>query len=122
MQIQINTDSSLEGREALFSHIRKVVKHALSHHSKHITRVEVHLTDQNGPKSGLKEMRCAMEARIEGHQPIAATSDDATVHQAVDGAAEKLAHLVENTLGKLQDERKRRTDPAPDDSIKPVQP
>lgn len=121
MQIQINTDNSLEGREALFAHIRKVVTHALSHHSKHITRVEVHLADQNGAKGGSEDMRCAMEARPEGHQPIAVSIDAPTVHQAIDGAAEKLASIVENTLGKLHDERKRRTDPSPDNSIEPAE-
>lgn len=113
MQIQINTDRNLEGREALFAHIRKVVAHSLSHQSGHITRVEVHLADENGPKSGAKDMRCTMEARLEHHQPLAVTQDAANMHQAIDGAAEKLAHLVERTLGKLREEKIHRTDPLP---------
>ena len=112
MQIQINTDHNIEGREALSAHIREVVEHALSHESGHITRVEVHVADENGPKSGPKDMRCAMEARLEHHQPIAVTFDAATVHQAVEGAADKLARLVAHTLGKLRDEQRHRTDPA----------
>lgn len=117
MQIQVNTDNVIEGREALSAHIRSVVEHALNHESTHITRVEVHLADENGPtKGGLKQIRCTMEARLEQKQPAAVSCDAATVHQAVEGAAEKLAHLVEHTLGKLRHERKHRTDPMTPDA------
>ena len=112
MQIQINTDRNIEGREALSVHIRGVVENALSHESSHITRVEVHVADENGPKTGPKDRRCTMEARLERHQPVAVTFDAATVHQAVSGAADKLARLVADTLGRLRDERKHRTDPS----------
>ena len=113
MQIQINTDHNIEGREALSAHIRTVVERALTRSREHITRVEVHVTDSNGPKTGPNEMRCTMEARLERHQPIAVTDEAATLHQAVDGAADKLARLVAHTLGRLRDERKHRTDPMP---------
>ena len=122
MQIQINTDHNIEGREALSAHIRSVVESALSRESGHITRVEVHVADENGPKTGPRDMRCTMEARLERHQPIAVTFDAATVHQAVDGAADKLARLVEHTLERLRDERKHRTDPPPVEPGVPAQP
>lgn len=112
MQIQINTDHNIEGREALTTHVREVVEHALSHESGHITRVEVHLADENGPKSGPNAMRCSMEARLERHQPLNVTFDAESLHQAVAGAAEKLRRLVEHTLGRERDERRHRTDPS----------
>ena len=54
-----------------------------------------------------------MEARLEGRQPIAVTHQAATLDQAVDGAADKLARLIESTLGRLRDQKSRRTDPPP---------
>lgn len=122
MQIQINTDHNIEGREALSAHIREVVEHALSHESGHITRVEIHLADENGPKSGPREIRCTMEARLERHPPVAVTFDAATLGQAVDGAADKLAHLVRHALDKERTERIHRTDPPPIEPGVPVQP
>ncbi|MDQ8198425.1 HPF/RaiA family ribosome-associated protein [Pelagicoccus enzymogenes] len=113
MQILINTDRSLEGREALFAYIRKVVAHSLSHQSEHITRVEVHLADENGAHDGSKEMRCTMEARLEHHQPLAISHEAANIHQVVNGATEKLAQLVKRTLRKLREEKGHRTDPPP---------
>ena len=122
MQIQINTDHNIAGREALSAHIRAVVERALGHERTHLTRVEVHVADENGPKSGPKDMRCAMEARLERHQPLAVTFDAPTVHQAVDGAADKLARLVAHTLEKLQAARRHRTDPPLIEPGEPVQP
>ena len=112
MQVQINTDRNIEGREALAEHIRGAVESALSRFSDHITRVEVHLSDETSDKKGGNdEMRCMMEARIEGRQPIAVTHQAASLDQAVDGAADKLTRLIESTLGRLRDQKRRRTDP-----------
>jgi len=110
MQIQVNTDHTIEGHEALAARIRAVVESALSRMSDHITRVEVHLTDERGPKSAKNDKRCMMEARLEGRQPIAVTDEAATLDLAVDGTADKLAKLIEHTLGKLHDQRTHRTD------------
>jgi hypothetical protein len=114
MQIQINTDRHIEGHEALAAQVSSVVESALSRISDYITRVEVHLSDENSAKKGGNDdIRCVMEARLEGRQPSAVTHQAATVDQAVDGAAEKLIRMIESTLGQLRDQKRRRTDPPP---------
>jgi ribosome-associated translation inhibitor RaiA len=105
MQIQINTDSNIEGREELASHVKGVVESALQRFSDRITRVEVHLSDQNAHKSGQDDKRCMMEARIEGRQPTSVTHTAATLDQAIDGSAEKLKRSIESTLERLQAHR-----------------
>jgi len=77
-----------------------VVEGALSRFSKRITRVEVHITDENAHKDGHDDTRCVMEARLEGRPPIAATCQESSVEKAVSGAATKLKHLIESTLGR----------------------
>jgi ribosome-associated translation inhibitor RaiA len=113
MQIQINTDHSIEGREALSAHIRSVVESALGHLAPHITRVEVHVADENGAKTAGHDKRCMMEARLEGRPPAAVTHHAAAVYDAVTGAADKLASLLDHTLERRQHERRNRTDPMP---------
>ena len=67
-------------------------------------RRDVHLSDENSDKKcGNDDMRCVMEARLEGRQPIAATHQAATLDQAVDGATDKLTRWIESTLGRLRD-------------------
>ncbi len=111
MQVQINTDHNIEGHEALAARVSGIVEHALSRISDHITRVEVHLSDENSDKNGPNDKRCVMEARLEGRQPIAVTHQAATLDQAVEGAVHKLTRLIESTLGRLHDQASRRTDP-----------
>jgi hypothetical protein len=66
MQIEISTDSNIEGREELATHVKGVVESALNRFSDRITRVEVHLSDVNSDKGGEDGIRCVMEARLEG--------------------------------------------------------
>jgi ribosome-associated translation inhibitor RaiA len=120
MKIQLNTDDHIDGTEALASEVSATIEQALHRFSEHITRVEVHLSDQNGGKSGPKDQRCMLEARLEGRQPVTVTEHAATLEQAVHGAAQKLARLLDSTLGRLHDHREKSsglplsgTDPTP---------
>lgn len=105
MQIQVNTDKNIEGREELVAQVEAAVAKALSHVSTHVTRVEVHLSDENGDKGGHDDKRCMMEARLEGRPPTAVTCEAATVADAVAGAADKLKHSLERTLERLHEHR-----------------
>lgn len=105
MQIQINTDSNVEGPEELADEVKGVVEAALSLFSDRITRVEVHLSDEDSHKGGGRDKRCMMEARLEGRQPTAVTHEAATVAEAVDGAADKLERSIRSNLGRLRDQR-----------------
>jgi ribosomal subunit interface protein len=112
MQIQINTDHNIEGHEALAAKVSAAVENALKRVSAHITRVEVHLSDENSnKKGGYNDMRCVMEAHLEGRPPIAVTEQATTIDEAVDGAADKLTRLIEHTLGRLHEHADHRTDP-----------
>jgi ribosome-associated translation inhibitor RaiA len=122
VQIQINTDRNIEGHEALAAQVSDVVERALSRISDYITRVEIHLSDENSNKKGGNDMHCAMEARLKGHQPIAVTHQAATLDQAVDGATDKLTRLIGSTLGRLRDQNSRRTDPPPPGPQLPEEP
>jgi len=103
MKIQINTDNHIPGREALAIQAEATVMRALGHLAEHITRVEVHLSDENGDKTGRRDKRCLMEARLEGHQPIAVTHESETIDEAIDGAADKLKRSLDHTLARLSD-------------------
>jgi len=73
----------------------------LSRYSENITRLEVHLSDENGNKDAINDMRCMIEARLEGRQPIAVKEAANTVDQAIKGAIEKLKSVLTSLLGKL---------------------
>ena len=108
MNIQINTDHTVSGREEMIRHTESVVENTLNHLTEHITRVEVHLSDENGNKTGGHDKRCVMEARLEGLRPIAVTNEAATISQAIDGAADKLKRAIDHILGRLSDHEGRK--------------
>ncbi|MEO6098221.1 MAG: HPF/RaiA family ribosome-associated protein [Fibrobacteria bacterium] len=113
MKIQVHTDNTISGRESLGDSVRETVENSLSHVSGRITRVEVHLSDENGRKSGGEDIKCVIEAHLEGRPPVAVTHHAANLGQSVDGAADKISRLIQHTLEKLRDENRHRTDPEP---------
>lgn len=114
MQIQINTDHHIDGNEALSAHVEAVVESAMRHLKEQLTRVEVHLEDENGGKAGIDDKRCMMEARLRSHQPVAVSHHAGSVHEAVDGAARKLRVSLEAVLGRL-DAKRRQPSQGPTD-------
>jgi ribosome-associated translation inhibitor RaiA len=113
MLIQVNTDNNIDGHEAMAARVRAAVENELSRVSKHVTRVEVHLSDENSHKSGQNDKRCVMEARLESRQPVTISHQADTIDQAVDGAVEKLAGLIESTLERLRDQKRSKTNLPP---------
>ena len=72
---------------------------ALHRYANQITRVEVHLSDENGGKSGRSDKRCLIEARPAGHPPLTVSNDAVSLEVAFNGAAKKMQHLLESVLG-----------------------
>ena len=112
MQIKINTDHNIQGREALAARLSGVVENALDRVAERITRVEVHLSIESGGKSGQSDKRCVMEARLEGFQPVVVAEQSGTIDQAVVGASGKMLRAIDNTLGRVRDKNHRGADGA----------
>jgi hypothetical protein len=105
MQIQINTDDNIAGREELAHRVEAVVNSALSRFISKLTRVEVHLSDENAGKSGNNDKRCLMEARPAGRQPTSVAHQGDTLEEAYTGAAEKLKRSLESSFGRQSDHK-----------------
>ncbi len=109
MQVQFNTDNTIEGREALAARVEADLRHALGRFTDHITRLEIHVSDVNGPKTSGADKRCVIEARLAGRQPEAVTNEAATVDAAIAGAVKKLRRSLDSTLGRLGDHKGARS-------------
>jgi ribosome-associated translation inhibitor RaiA len=102
MTIQFNTDNNIKGSEELRKPLIALISEELSRFSAQITRLEVHLSDEDGPKNGLNDKRCMLEARLEGRQPIAVTNHANDHEQAVSGAIDKLKTSLDTIFGRLR--------------------
>jgi ribosome-associated translation inhibitor RaiA len=108
MQIQVHTDRHIPSDERLAEFIRDTLQTKLSRFADHLTRVEVHLSDENGQqKNDGHDKRCLLEARFEGLDPVAITEHAATVGKAITGAADKMQRKLSSVVGKLRDKHVR---------------
>jgi ribosome-associated translation inhibitor RaiA len=101
MKIQFNTDKNTKGTEEMSEHFIAQVERDLNRFKDHISRVEIHLSDEDGHKDGPNAKRCLLEARIEGRQPIAVSDHSDSYNQAMNGALEKLVSSLDTIMGKL---------------------
>ena len=101
MQIQINSDHQLNPSPQLATRIQSLIRDALERYSERITRVEVHLNDQNSMKGGSNDKRCLMEARLAGLGPVDVNHEAESLDLAIDGAMEKLERAIEHKLGRV---------------------
>lgn len=102
MTIQINTDNTLSIEKRSSDYFTSQIAEALQRFDSHITRIEVHLKDENGKKDGLNDITCLLEARLEGRQLIAITNQANSIELAVSGATDKIKTAIESILGKTQ--------------------
>ncbi len=102
MTIQLNAGKNLNIHESFEKDLKDLLTEGLSRFSEHITRLEVHLSDENGSKEGQNDRRCMLEARLEGMQPIAVTADAHTHEQSVEAAIDKMKTSLDTILGRLK--------------------
>ena len=103
MIIQLNADKNLTIHEAYETQISEKLSKDLERYSDHITRLEVHLSDENGNKSGQNDKKCLLEARMEGKSPIVTSDLGNTYDLALKGATEKLKHAIGTVVSKMQE-------------------
>jgi len=103
MQFQVRTDNHIKNSEGLADKTQAEVEGALHpRFAGRLRRVEVYLQDMNGQKGGM-DIRCAIEAHLAGHSAVAVDHRAADVDEAVTGAVSRLLHVLEHTLGRLED-------------------
>lgn len=102
MQIQINSDKTIEGSERLQAYFSTELETALSRFDSKITRIEVHFGDENGDKFDAKDKRCMIEARLANMQPVAVTNFSDTPEKAFHGAVDKIKSLLNTAFEKIR--------------------
>ena len=103
MIIQFNTDHNIDGSDRQSAYFSSAIAEALGRFSSHISRIEVHLSDENGNKEGKNDQRCLLEARLEGLQPIAVTTHGDTIELAVKAATDKMKAALDTVVGRLKE-------------------
>ena len=105
MFIQIRADNQVPSDSERDSRLEEQIRQRLARFEGRITDVEVHVSDLNGTRGGNADLRCSIEARVNGIPPVAAADEGNDVERAVIGAAKKVVRALDHQLGKLSDRR-----------------
>ena len=105
MLVNLHSDNHVDLKEDSIQQLETEIATSLKRFSNWITRVEVHLTDENSQaKGGSDDIRCLMEARPAGKQPVSIEVRAASVVQAI----QQGTNTLERRLGDIED--KARTE------------
>ena len=103
MKVQFNTDKNIKGTDKFKGFVTEKIDNSLKHFAERITRIEVHLSDENATKGGPDDIKCKIEARVKGVQPILVTSTNNTKEKALIEAIDKMKGTLDSIIGKLKD-------------------
>ena len=109
MKVQVNTDKTVEGSEALIEQTEAHLARALTRFENRLTRVEVHLGNESAGRTTGDDFRCLIEARPAGMDPVPVTHHSATLDAALHGATDKLETLLTHKLERLEGHETRET-------------
>lgn len=109
MQIQVNSNHTIHTGESFERWASTELNESLSRFKNEITRIEVHMSDENSDKISTDHKRCMMEARLPNREPLAVNHQAPSQDEAFRGASDKLKRALEHSLGKLRDHRARES-------------
>lgn len=86
---------------ALRRHIERHVHFDLARFQPVVRKIEVHLSDVNGPRGG-QDKRCQVRVRLAGHPDVVIEDTEADLYHAVDRALGRAARSVSRRLGRAR--------------------
>lgn len=111
MNIEVRTDNHIEGSAKMIDYVRAQLSSEFSRYSERLTHLEVHFSDENAAKGGDQDKRCAIEAHAAGLKPLGVSHKASNIDLALDGAIEKLHHMFEHTIERLNEREKHAERP-----------
>ena len=100
MFVQIHTDNQIVSDAEANARLEERVRSKLRRYEARLSDVEVHVSDANGAKGGDGDKRVSLEARVNGHAPVAVHAEADRIETAVGLAADKALRAIEHALGR----------------------
>ena len=109
MIFNINADKILNIHEGFEREIEKYLSEELQRFDESLTRADVYITDENGIKDGLNDIRCLLEAHLKGRQSVVVAEEANNPEQAIHAAAKKLKYAIDSVIGKSRNHLESET-------------
>ena len=112
MQILITSEATRSADAILVERVSEHVSSALAEVADHITYAEVHFSDDQVATEGSMELRCLIEARLRGRQPMLVIHQAGSVDSAVAGALKSLRKVIDSAFARHREQFNRHFQPA----------
>ena len=100
MKIEVNTDRHIESSQRLIDYCKSTLEAEFSRFDEFITRIDVHLSDENGAKGGDNDKRCLLEAKLKGLSTVTTSNNASNIDDALSGAIDKMSSVLDSTISK----------------------
>ena len=99
MKVQVNSDNHVVVDKDAIHDIVTQLESDLERFASEITRVELHLSDENSrERGGADDIRCMIEARLAGRQPVSVEARSSSESQAVNDASQAMMRRLASIL------------------------
>jgi ribosome-associated translation inhibitor RaiA len=106
MQVRIDHDDHIRSSATREEAIEELIFAKLGRFGESITSVQVHLSDENGPRFTPEDKRCLLVARLAGQEPLVVSHHADNVRQAVSGALHKLERAIVQARARRRESRR----------------
>jgi ribosome-associated translation inhibitor RaiA len=107
MNIPISIRNEFDRSEALDQHISKRLDSALRMHERYVHRVELRLTDANGPRKGPADKVTLIEIALRPFGEIVAKGESADIYKSVTTATARAKQALSRHAGRLERQARR---------------
>jgi ribosome-associated translation inhibitor RaiA len=118
MEVNVNTDNTIQRHQGLDERVRVQVEEAIGRFGDHVRRVDVHLSNENREKHADGSNYCMMEALVSGYAPVVVHAHAENLQLSINGAVSKLKRALDSAIGRLNDKNKREPLPVDAESDK----
>lgn len=115
MEVNVNTDNTIQRHSGLDERVTTLVEEAISRFGDHVRRVDVHLSNENKEKHEDGSNYCMMEALVSGYAPVVVHAHAENLQLSITSAVGKLKRALDSAIGRLNDKNKR--EPLPVDAL-----
>ncbi len=108
MQVIINSDNQVDLNSDSIQHWQGEITNSLHRYGDWITRVEVHLTDENSnSKGGVSDIRCLLEARPAEKQPVSVEVRGPSAEHALADGIQTLNRRLGAMIDKIRTQQRK---------------
>ena len=107
MDIPISIRHEFDASEALDQHISRRLESAVRTHQRYVQRVDLRLSDANGPRKGPADKVAVIEIALRPFGEIVAKGKAADVYKSVSDAAARAKEALSRHAGRLERQGRR---------------